>query len=115
MKATLNKKRKLLLRLNTSEFDTLFDLFESEVADCMPRGDYFELLWLVMIDVRERKIFPKSCRRESSYTITLEPYEAKAFSLFWRQHNLATTSYAGNLLDRINNEVHQHYSSLIKS
>ena len=55
------------------------------------------------------KFYSQAAIAKSKYTVTLKPYEAVNWFNVFSTHHFEVTSYQGNLLNKINNAIHQQF------
>lgn len=96
------------LKLTYSELVTLLDLYSpvDEVKDTKDYTVLEKLLFGINVEIFERLRKIDSVITKKKYSLSLKPFEAIAFYLYWSDHPFPATSYSGNLLNSINNNIH---------
>lgn len=102
------------LKLSYNEFNALYEILESAIEDYNSGTINFEkkLRYVILVETY-KKFYQQALISKQEYRITLKPHEALNWWLFFAQYNrLPATSYEGNLLNKINFEIHQKYIQL---
>lgn len=74
-----------------------------------PKDDDDKLLYSTLSEIR-LKMEQKLLNVQSSYTMSLPATQALALRIMYNDYTVDTTSYLGNKLHQIANQVHKQYS-----
>ncbi len=96
------------LKLTHSEFMCLHGILKNPIYFFRDYGgDMYEALISTIILSIYQKFYVRAFIKKKMYSIKLSPQEAIAFWLFFNDHEFDNASFEGNLLNKINNSIHQ--------
>lgn len=100
------------LKINNSEMLSMVDALNiviREFNDRLSKLDMDEKLWKACAEEMYMKLAPRAIKVQDSYQIELKPSWAISFHLIFNQQ-LDRKTYAGNLIQGLCDQIHQHYS-----
>lgn len=100
------------LKLTYSEFMALYGLFNHQIIGHPHINVHARLMYSLLMGVY-KKLHAKSIERKKKYSIELKEAEALAFWIYFNQCYIlpAEMIYEANLIDTINNSIHQKMMS----
>ena len=102
-------KRKYKTKLTRCMVDELIVFIERLlVAPCSDTSDYDTLLMCELAEVR-RKLVSKTEFVQQQYTISFTPAQAFAMRILFKEYIRNPTTYLGNKLHTMSNEILHHY------
>lgn len=99
----------MTLKLSYNEFDGLYQLLADAVENAYGGTDFEKKLRTQILVEIYVKFHSKSVIKKQQYTVTLAPREALCWWVLFNRHHLPPTSFLGNLLNKINNGIHQKF------
>ena len=98
------------LKLSHQEFTALYLLLQ-HINDKYACVDMEDKLLHVLLTSTYIKLHKVSIIKKPKYSVKLSEAEAMAFWICTHDHGLNESSFEGNLLNSINNSIHQKYAS----
>lgn len=86
----------------------LQSMVDDEIVGISPLNDEEAVLYAVLRQISE-KIYTKLGNWQKQYSISLTPAEAFAMRIFFNDYINDRSTYMGNQLGKISDEVHQFY------
>jgi hypothetical protein len=98
------------LKMTKEEFTALYRLLQHMVQKEVPPGIEITLLYSVLFSVYV-KFYKKAIEEKKKYSVTLEDHEACAWWMFFDRFPIPEHMvFERNLLQTINNSIHQKFA-----
>jgi hypothetical protein len=94
------------LKLTSQQLNALLHLL-TIVVDKHQSKDMWDKLLRIELTTLHLKFAKQALVKKISYRLKISEAEAVAFWLTFSDHNLPTDSFEGNLIDILNNNIHQ--------
>ena len=99
------------LKLTKAEFKALYALFSNMIVAAKPKGMQTKLLHAILYKIYEQ-MYRKAIKDKKAYSLILETEQELAFWLFFSKFTLPSEMvFETNLIDRINDSIHQKHIS----
>lgn len=97
------------LKLTYDQFMALHDLFR-DVSHKYGAQDFWDKLLHIHTTTIFKRMYQLAINKKPKYTLSLSDEQAIAFWLLTHDHKQPDASFLGNLLNTINNSIHQKYT-----
>lgn len=97
------------MKLTYIQFMALYGILKTIAVSVMPsdieaRRDHVIILCIY------QKFYAKAWEKKKKYSISLKPHEAMTWFIYFSVHNLDNATLEGNVLNTINNIIHQKFA-----
>jgi len=97
------------LKLSNNELAALYELLQ-KMNDKFTCEDMMDKIIHVLLTEIYVKMHKTIVLKKEKYSIKLTAAEAMAFYIATERHNLGFSNFTGNLLNQINNSIHQKFA-----
>ena len=99
------------LKLSFAEFNTLHNLLQVICIGLLPKGIQERVVHGCLFRLY-KKFYNKAIEAKKKYSINMHDDEACAFYMFFSKFDMAGhDQFAVNLVNQLNNSIHQKYSA----